>query len=315
MTHVLVLDASPHDYFDALKARFPDVSFSLARNAQEVARELQNSQPNVVFSIKDPTFAGEIHRQAYTHDSVRWLQVGGSGYEHILPLDRPDVTVTYCAGVLAGHLAETVIGAMLAINGHLPRYLDQKRERVWQPIPFHPLSRQTLLIVGLGAIGERLAVNAKALGMQVLAVRRRLSSVPSVDELHAPEAISTLLPRADFISLHVRLDEGTRHLFDRNMLEFMKPGSVLINTARGGVVDTKALIDALNSGHLSGAYLDVFEEEPLPNSSPLWMLDNVILTPHASDNICRWRAEFASFFASNLERWLRGEPLENVVQT
>lgn len=313
MTQVLVIDAAPELYADALESRFGRASFAYARTAEEVIARLQADQPEVVFSIKGPDFPGPLHRPAYTHDSVRWLHVGGSGFEHLLPLDNPSVTVTNCAGVLANHLAETVTGAMLALNGNVLRYVQQQRERKWRAMPFRPLSGQTLLIVGLGAIGRRVAHNAKALGMRVIAIRRRRSEEPHVDALHSPEALMEVLPEADFVSLHVRLNDETHHMIGLEALAAMKPGSYLMNTSRGGVVDTAALVGALQSGYLAGAYLDVFEEEPLPTSSALWSLDNVLLTPHAADNISGWPVEFARYFGDNLERWQEGEPLGNVV--
>src|SRR5262249_13356935 len=159
-----------------------------------------------------------------------------------------------------------------------------QRERVWRPQVFRPLAGQTILIVGLGAIGAWVAHNAKAFGMRVLAIRRQPQSHDSVDALYRPGDLSAILGEADIVTLHVRLDQTTRRLIDARMLAAMKRGALLINTSRGAVVDEAALIDALNSGHLGGAYLDVFETEPLPPESPLWRLENVLVTPHAADN-------------------------------
>ena len=169
-------------------------------------------------------------------------------------------------------------------------------------------------MVGLGEIGGRVATLAKSLGMRVLAVRRRRTPHPAVDELLAPNDLLAALGRADYVSLHVRADDETRHLIDAPALAAMKQGAVLANTSRGFVVDEAALVGALESGHLGGAYLDVFETEPLPESSPLWGFENVLLTPHASDNIHAWPRKFIRLFADNLERWLAGEALVNMVR-
>ena len=150
--------------------------------------------------------------------------------------------------------------------------------------------------------------------MRVLAVRRRRTPHPGVDELLAPNELHAALGRADYVSLHVRADDETRHLIDAPALAAMKRGAVLVNTSRGFVVDEAALAGALESGHLGGAYLDVFETEPLPESSPLWSFENVLLTPHASDNIHAWPRKFIRLFADNLERWLAGEALVNRVR-
>jgi phosphoglycerate dehydrogenase-like enzyme len=134
-----------------------------------------------------------------------------------------------------------------------------------------------------------------------------------VHELHPPQALPELLPRADFVSLHLRLNPETHHLINATSLALMRPGSFLVNTSRGSVVDQSALADALASGHIAGAYLDVFETEPLPPESRLWSIANLLITPHTADNIEGWPGKFTELFVDNLELWLAGRPLRNVV--
>jgi D-2-hydroxyacid dehydrogenase (NADP+) len=217
--------------------------------------------------------------------------------------------LTNSAGVLARDLAETLTGAMLMLNSNLHRYRSQQQAGIWRPLPFTPLCEKTLLLVGVGAIGGHVADNAKALGMRVTGVRASGAPHGSVDEMHVPSRLNDLLGTADVVSLHVRADAETHHMIDVQALAAMKPGGILINTSRGSVVDESALCDALASGHLGGAYLDVFETEPLPGESPLWTLPNVLITPHAADNVADWPAHFARAFADKLERWLAGEEL------
>lgn len=313
MQPILVAHDRPEDFAAALEARAPAERFVYTTDGEALRRLIAEHDPEVVLSIAHTGFPKELHRPAVEHLSVRWVQVGGSGYEHLVPWDAERVVVTNAVGVLARFLAETVTGAVIALNGGLPGYLRDQAEAQWQPRVFRTLSEQTLLIVGLGHIGTWAARNARALGMHVLATRRTQTPSPEVDELHPPEALPALLPRADVVSLHVRLTEDTHHLIDAAALASMKRGALLVNTARGPVVDEPALIEALASGHLGGAYLDVFEAEPLPASSPLWHLPNVIITPHASDLVDDWAYRFAMLFADNLERWRAGEPLLNVV--
>jgi phosphoglycerate dehydrogenase-like enzyme len=154
----------------------------------------------------------------------------------------------------------------------------------------------------------------KALGMRVLATRRRQKPHPAVDALHPPEALAQIIGEADIVSVHLRADASTRHAIDARMFAAMKPGAKLINTSRGSIVDEAALVAALASGHLGGAYLDVFETEPLPSSSPLWSFPNVLLTPHTADSVGDWPARFARHFGDNLERWNAGARLLNVVK-
>jgi len=311
---VLVLHDRPEEFRALLAARFPDVTIAYATNAAEVPDALRRAQPEVVFSIKHPGFPPADHRPAVDFPTVRWFQVGGSGYEHILPWDGERLTVTNCAGVLAPFQAETVLAAILMLNGGVLRYLNQQRRAEWRQHAFRPLAGQTLAVVGLGQIGGRVAAHAKALGMRVLGVRRSATPHPAVDALHRPEGLHRVLGEADVVSLHLRLDETTRHIIDRAALSAMKTGALLINTARGPVIDEAAVIAALQRGHLGGAYLDVFETEPLPAESPLWRLENVILTPHVADAVQDWTVRFAHFFADNLERWLAGAPLVNLVE-
>ncbi len=310
---VLVIFDRPAMFRDMLEQRFPDLEFAYATEPAAVLAQLESGGPEVVFSIKYPDFPGEGHAPILRAPNLEWLQVGGSGYEHFVPWDANRIVLTNAAGVLSRHLAETVTGALLALNGRFPTYLEQQRRKEWRARGFYPVSDQTILIVGVGAIGGYLADNCKALGMTVLGVRGSGRQHRSVDEMHRPDALTALLPRADFVSVHVRASDETRALFDEHAFGSMKPGAIFINTARGMVVDENALIRALESGHVAGAYLDVFEQEPLPPDSPLWEMDNVLLTPHASDAVLDWPHRLARFFADNLERWLNEEPLLNVL--
>ncbi len=313
MKPVMIAHSEPNPLRALLERRFPGAPIHYAATPEELVRTLEDHDPEVVLSIKQDSFPAPTHRPVVEHPSVRWVQVGGSGYEHFQPWDDTRLSVTNCAGVLAAYLAETVTGAILTLNGHFLRYAGQQRERLWRRIPFTPLAGQTLLVIGIGKIGGIVARNAKALGMRVIATRRSGRPHSAADEIHPAEALPALLGRADFVSLHVRLSDQTRHLINRDSLAAMKPGAFLLNSSRGAVVDESALVEAVESGRLAGAYLDVFESEPLPEASPLWRLPNVLVTPHTADNIDGWELEFAAFFADNLERWLAGRPLVNLV--
>lgn len=310
---VLVIHKYPDEVRTVLEARTSGVEVRYVSELDQIDANLKHIQPDAVFSISHSTFHGRHQRSAVDCPSVRWFHVGGSGYEYIIPWDQERVTVTNGLGILAPFLAETTLAGMLMLNGNFLQYAKQQRNHDWKPIFFKPLQGQTLLVVGLGAIGALVAKNAKALGMRVLATRRTPAPNPFVDEVHGDDALDELIPQADFVSLHIRLSDQTRGMINAERLAAMKSGSFLINTSRGPVVDEVALVNALQCGHLGGTYLDVFEQEPLSPDSPLWDMPNVIITPHAADNIHDWVPRFANFFADNLERWNSGQDLINTV--
>ncbi len=313
---VLIVHATPDDFRTALEEKYPSIRFHwLTSDDRDIAPLLEETRPDAVFSIVTATFRGPAHRQAANHPSVQWVHCGGSGYEHLLPLDLNRVVLTNCVGVLAPFLAETVIAGMLSLNSRLVRYHLQQAKRLWVPHSFRPIQGQTLLILGLGAIGKSVAHIAKALGMRVLATARSTDQAhPDVDELHSHARFRELLPRADVVSVHWRHTADTEGLIDREVLEALPAHALFINTARGAIVNETDLVDVLQSGHLGGAYLDVFATEPLSPESPLWSIERVLISPHASDNVVDWTQRFARMFADNLDRWMSGAPLVNIVR-
>ena len=310
---ILVAHIDPDEVRPIIEQRFPDAPVRYVDDPAAVTAVLAEHDPKIAFTIKQGGFEGSFHRAILNHPGLNWFHVGGSGYEHIQPWGTNRPAITNCAGVLAAYLAETVLGGILTLNGHFLDYGRQQRQRRWRGIPFKPLSEQTLLVVGLGQIGGIVAQHGRHLGMRVLATRRSNTPHPAVHELHRPEDLPELLPQADFVSLHVRLSDETRHLIDAAALAKMRKGSFLVNTSRGPVVDESALAEALRSGHIAAAYLDVFETEPLPEDSELWDLPNLFITPHASDNVTGWAGKFAELFVDNLQRWLDDEPMHNLV--
>ena len=309
MGPILIAHTQAESFRPALTERFPRLSFAFASDADTILRALAEHQPEVVFSIKQVALPAPAHRPFVETSSVKWIQVGGSGFDHLEPWDHERLTVTHAAGVLSPFLAETVVGALFVLNHHFLRYHDQQRQSIWREHLFKPLSRQTLLVVGLGAIGSEVAQRAKALGMRVLAIRGNATPHPAVNDLGPPDRLLEFVSQADFVSLHVRANESTKHLVDEPFLAAMRPSAYLLNSSRGAVVNETALINALANGQLAGAYLDVFEQEPLPPDSPLWRFPNVLITPHCSDMIIDWPKEHLEFFMDNLARYSSGQPL------
>jgi phosphoglycerate dehydrogenase-like enzyme len=207
------------------------------------------------------------------------------------------------AGVHATPLGEWALFGILALTKGLPRLDADKRERHWAHYPVDEVRGTTVLVVGLGEIGREVARLAEAFGMRVLSTRRNEGEL---DEL---------LPRADSVVITLPLTTETRGLIDRRRIGLLKPGAILVNIGRGPVLDEDALIDALRSGRVRGAALDVFATEPLPPDSPLWELDNVILSPHTAAQSIRENERIVELFADNLRRYLAGEELRSRIRT
>jgi phosphoglycerate dehydrogenase-like enzyme len=188
--------------------------------------------------------------------------------------------------------------------------------RSWEHYPTGELRGQTLLVVGVGAIGAEVARLASAFGMRVIGVKRILAEhVPHVESVHPPEQLRELVDTADAIVVTLPLTDETRGLIDRETIERMRNGAVFVNVGRGKVVDEEALIDALRSGKLAGAALDVTAKEPLPLESPLWELENVIISPHTAALSWHENERIVELFAENLRRYLRGDELLSRVDT
>lgn len=309
---ILIIHACADELRGILERSFPQLRFHYAENTEQTEALLVKHNPQAVFSISHDDLPAKTLRMAGVYPSVKWCHVGGSGIDKMLPWRNEHGVMTNGAGVLAHYLAETVLGAMLALNNNLNRYMHQQNAKRWQQHQFKPLCEQTLLIVGLGAVGERVADNAKALGMRVIATRRSGQGYRNVDQLYPDSELSQIIGEADFVSLHLPLNEHTQMSFDEAMLFAMKPGACLINTARGGIVDESALKEALVSGRLKGAFFDVFAEEPLGEQSELWQIDNLMMTPHMADGVFGFEKHYLALFGENIKRWIAQQPLKNL---
>ncbi len=274
---------------------------------------MAETRPQILLSFRCDGVSTAAQTMAVRQPCVEWVQVAGAGYDHIGELDQMRAKVSTCAGVLSRFQAETVMGAMINLNFGFYRYQQQQQQKIYRKLPWHSLEGQKLLLIGLGHIGKAVALNARHFGMHVTAVRSRLQESPEADVVCTPDRLLEVLPEADFVSLHLPYNEETHRYFDAEKLGAMKKSAYLINTARGKIVDEEALITALLEKRIAGAWLDVFSEEPLPQTSPLWQLDNALITPHYCDAVEDWHERFVDFFAMNLKRWQAGKNLHNCV--
>ena len=293
-----------------LRDELPDTPGALETALQQAEATLASADVLVTFGKLRP----ETMRYA---PKLRWIQFASAGVERIDPADYPGVTLSNASGVGSVAIAEYVIGMLLASAKRFPTLLRNQQAHRWDRRIFGAeLSGRTLGIVGLGAIGREVAKRARALEMRVLASRR--SAAPGdtdadVDELLPADRLDRLLAESDYLLLAVPLTADTTALIGAAELAKMKGTARLINVARGPVVDQAALIAALRAGTIAGTVLDVFDEEPLPADSPLWDLENVIVTPHLAADSDRYAERVAGVTADNLRRYLAGEPLRNLV--
>ena len=210
--------------------------------------------------------------------------------------------------------AQSGLMTLLMLNSRMPELVWSHRAKTWNRVFTDTLAGKTLLIVGVGAIGAGIAQHAKHFGMNVIGIRRSGIPQPNVDEMHKPDALQALLPRADFVMLNTAFTPETKFIIGRKELELMKKGAGLVNMSRGGLVDPAALDEALRSGHLSGAVIDVTYPEPPPANWPYWDTPNLMITPHVlSDDIVAYVPRTLDLFFGNLRRYFAGEPLTNLV--
>jgi phosphoglycerate dehydrogenase-like enzyme len=320
----------------ALEARGKDLLF-LARDLdEEELQRLNAAAPNVrVRSVRsaaealelapqvhgaDARFAGEEFLEAATQ--LRWVQAMSAGVERYLANEaltrNEDLLLTNMAGVHGPAIADHAFAMLLALTRDLRGVLDSARGPSWQveegPLEPSALEGRTLFVVGLGGIGNEIARRGHGFGMHVLATRRTVSERPAwVHELGTSEAFDLFLPRADVIAVCLPLTDETEGLFDAAAFVRVKPGAILINVARGRLVRTGALLEALQSGRLAGACLDVTDPEPLPPDHPLWSLPQVVITPHSAGRAALTSERSEALLLENLRRFGAGEPLLNVV--
>jgi phosphoglycerate dehydrogenase-like enzyme len=247
---------------------------------------------------------------------LKFIHITGAGIEPLLPLDwlPPAVSLTNNSGVHGSKTGEFATMALLMLNARVPEIANNQQNCKWSQL-FTPLIRgKTVVVIGLGDMGGAAARAAKGLGLRVIGVRREKRPHRHADEVIGVGDLAKVLKAADFVFVAAPLTPATRHLLDEKMLASLKPGAGLINVGRAGLVDYDALRARLASGGLSGAILDVFEQEPLPASSPLWQTPNLMVVPHcSSDDLDRYIPLTLDLVFDNVARLAAGRRLKNRV--
>lgn len=279
-------------------------------------------QAEVLFGVPGETPQG-LAETVRRHPGIRWIQGTAAGAGQLLRRaelsadELARVKVTSASGVHASQLAEWAIFGLLALTKDLPRLLADKAAHRWDHYPVRELRDQHLVVVGLGEIGRQIARYARALGMRVTGVRRNSGDAADadVDELRPVDDLPKLFARCDAVALALPGTAATERMIDRELIEALPSHAVVVNVGRGTVIEEAALVEALESGRLAGAALDVYETEPLAPASRLWDLSNVLISPHTAALSTRENERLTELFVDNLRRYVAREPLRNLVDT
>ena len=296
------------NHVEQLKEQFPQVKFVAMNKEELVSEDLADAVVYVGWPSDEELQAMPL---------LQWVQLPSAGADNYVnrPTMKESVVVTNASGVFGVPGAEHALALMLAFTRQLPVHFRQQSERIWKRNPYClEIQDSTVVVVGLGDIGTEVARKAKGLGAYVIAVKRSAGERPPfVDELCKITDLDSALAKADFIVLALPSTDETNGIINADRIKLMKKGAVFVNVGRGTVVDELALIEALQSGHLEGAGLDVTEVEPLPDTSPLWSMPNVIITSHAVGVTPKKSARRTALLTTNIERFLQGEALLNTV--
>nr|WP_114313020.1 2-hydroxyacid dehydrogenase [Thermus caldifontis] len=289
-----------------LSPKLREEVFALLPEGVEV-RHLDEPWPKTADFFLPPFGQEEVARQVLERVEVKVVQTLSAGVDWILPLLPPGVVLCDGSGIHDVPVAEWVGMSLLALLKDLPGFFQAQGEGRWAPKVLPDLEGKRVLLLGYGSIGKAVEERLKPFGVEILPVARHAR--PGV---YTPQDLPYLLPQVDAVVVLLPLTPETRGLVDREFLSRMKPGALLLNAGRGPVVDTEALLEALGEGRVRAA-LDVTDPEPLPPDHPLWRAPGVLITPHVAGLSQGFHRRAARFLADQVGRYLRGEPLRNVV--
>jgi phosphoglycerate dehydrogenase-like enzyme len=251
--------------------------------------------------------------------AVKWVHTRSAGLEKSLfaELIESRAILTNGTGVFSAALGEFALAAILYFAKDFRRMIRNQVAGEWKPFDVIPIEGQTLGIVGYGDIGRAIASRARAMGMRILALKRKPTidrqTDPIAERIYRRDQLIEMLSMCDYVAVAAPLTSETRGMIGKAELAALKPSAVVINVGRGPIIEEKPLIEALSSGRIKGAALDVFDEEPLPAGHPFYKLENVLLSPHCADNTPDWLKDAMQFFISQWNRYVKQEPLSNIV--
>lgn len=310
---LLLAAAEGEDYFDLIEAlASPELQVVRAPKPDDFAREIPDAE--ILFGFLPPALFPQAK-------ALKWVQSPGAGVDWMMRvpgLAESDIVVTNTRGAHAPSIAEHVFALLLTMTRNMPRSLKWQADRYWGRVEGYRSSYEikdsTMGIVGFGQIGRAIAKRAHAFEMNVLAVDAFPSDgLPYVSEVWPVDRLHDLLGASDVVVIAVPYTNETHHLFNAEAFAAMRHGSHLVAISRGGIIDEPALIEALQSGKLAGAGIDVAEHEPLPKDDPLWDAPNLLITPHIAGASGPKERRCVEIFRDNVIRYVNGEPLNNIV--
>jgi phosphoglycerate dehydrogenase-like enzyme len=309
VTNIVVwssFSASP----EMITARFPDDR--IVAIADETGLAVAGDA-EVAFSGNNPR---RVQKLLDATPKLRWYHTLSAGVENmpLAELAERGIVLTNNSGSYDIQIAEHLLAFVFAASRQLHRYRDLQQASEWKEQQHQELRGATIVVYGMGSIGGEIARLASAVGMRVIGVRRSAGSPPpGVERVLSTDRLAEVVGEADYLAIAAPLTPSTRGAISREVISRLKPTAWIMNIGRGAIVDESAMIEALQAKRIGGAALDVFTTEPLPKESPLWRLDNVIITPHHSSSSPRSAERTLALFAENLRRYKAGEPLINRV--
>ena len=312
MTRILVLVADADEQLPGLDGLPESVQVETVSEEAALRKALPEADILVVTDFR----TGLLERCWPAEPKLCWVHATSAGVDALLfpaLVDSP-IMLTNARGVFDRGIAEYVLGAVLMFAKDTHGNLRLQAQRQWQHRDTELIEQRQVLVVGAGSIGAQLARLLSAVGMQVTGMASKAREHEDFVEVLGQEDLHTALGKADFVVITAPLNEATEGMFDQAAFAAMKPGARLINVGRGPIVQTDALLAALDAGEIAGAALDVFEEEPLPPEHPLWAQPQVMMSAHMAGDFIGWRRALGEQFVANFQRWQAGEALFNQVK-
>ena len=294
---------------EQLQEDFSELNFKVAREEKNIGDFIGQTDILVALGISN-----ELLSQAHRLKWIHCLITGTDNFER-LPFfisKRDEVLLTSSRGIHGPQMSEMAIMFMIALNRQLPKLIENQKKRIWQKWSSPVLFGKTVGIFGFGSIGGAIAEKCKIFGMTVYGIKRSPSNNNFVDRFFSPDELGEAISQVDYFISVAPSTESTRGAINHGILSKMKPSAYFINMGRGDVVDENALIDHLKNNRIAGAALDTFQQEPLPKDSPLWDMDNVMLTPHIGGLSDIYAHQALDVFRHNLKLFLDGDHLNMV---